>query len=198
MDKIILASASPRRQQLLTQMGLGFTVSPSNVIEVMDRNLESHQVAVSLARQKCVNIATQTKHDSLVIGADTIVVKDNKLLGKPKDEQEAFEMLKNLNGEWHEVVTGVCLCRTSDMKTLCEFETTRVKIAKKSEEFLLAYIATKEPFDKAGAYGIQGYGSLLVEKIEGDYFNVMGLPIYRLSCMFEQLGHGINLKNLSI
>ena len=163
MDKIILASASPRRQQLLTQMGLGFTVSPSNVIEVMDRNLESHQAAVSLARQKCVDIATQTKHDSLVIGADTIVVKDNKLLGKPKDEQEAFEMLKNLNGEWHEVVTGVCLCRTTDMKTLCEFETTRVKIAKKSEEFLLAYIATKEPFDKAGAYGIQGPGGIFMQ-----------------------------------
>jgi septum formation protein len=198
MEKIILASASPRRQQLLSQIGLKFTVTPSNVVEIMDRSLEAHEVAVSLAKQKCIDIASQTKHDSLVIGADTIVVKNNKLLGKPKDEQEAFEMLKELNGEWHEVITGVCLCRTNDMKTIFEFETTRVKIGRKSEEFFRAYIATKEPFDKAGAYGIQGYGSLLVEKIEGDYVNVMGLPIYRLSCMLEKLGYSINLENLSI
>lgn len=198
MEKIILASASPRRQQLLSQIGLEFSVSPSNVVEIMDQSMESHEVAISLAKQKCIDIAAKAKHDSLVIGADTIVVKDNKLLGKPKDEQDAFDMLKNLNGEWHEVITGVCLCRTRDMKTVCQFESTKVKIAKKPEEFLMAYIATKEPFDKAGAYGIQGYGSLLVEKIDGDYFNVMGLPIYRLSCMLEQLGYSINLKNLSI
>jgi len=198
MEKIILASASPRRQQLLAQMGLTFTVSPSNVDEVIDQNMESHEMAVSLARQKCTDIATQTKYDCFVIGADTIVLKDDKLLGKPTSEQDALEMLKNLNGQWHEVVTGVCICRTRDMKFLSGFEVTKVKIAEKSEEFLKAYIATKEPFDKAGAYGIQGYGALLVEKIDGDYFNVMGLPIYRLSCMLEDLGYSINLKNISI
>ena len=181
----------------MSQMGLTFTVSPSNVDEIMDQNMESHEVAVSLARQKCTDIATQTKHDCFVIGADTIVVKDKKLLGKPASEQDALEMLKNLNGQWHEVVTGVCICRTRDMKILSCFETTKVKIAEKSEEFLKAYIATKEPFDKAGAYGIQGYGSLLVERIDGDYFNVMGLPIYRLSCMLEELGYSINLRNIT-
>ncbi|MDF2987921.1 MAG: maf [Eubacterium sp.] len=197
MDNIILASASPRRQQLLNQIGLLFTVTPSKIDEVMDQNLEPSQVAMSLASQKCIDIATQTKHNSLVIGADTIVVKDNKLLGKPKNEQEAFDMLKDLNGAWHEVVTGVCLCRTSDMKTISDFETTRVKIAKKSDEFFKSYIATGEPFDKAGAYGIQGYGSLLVEKIEGDFFNVMGLPLFKLSCMLEKIGHIVNLDNLN-
>lgn len=182
---------------MLTQIGLTFTVTPSNIDEVMDQSLEPSQVAMSLASQKCIDIATQTKHNSLVIGADTIVVKDNKLLGKPKNEQEAFDMLGDLNGEWHEVVTGICLCRTSDMKTISDFETTRVKIAKKSDEFLRSYIATREPFDKAGAYGIQGYGSLLVERIEGDFFNVMGLPVFRLSCMLEKIGHIINFDNLS-
>ncbi|WP_080065850.1 Maf family protein [Ruminiclostridium hungatei] len=197
MVKFILASASPRRQQLLTQMGLVFEVSPSKVEEVMDWSLESHQVATALAKQKCIDIATQTRYNSIVIGADTIVVKEDRLLGKPKDEKEALEMLNSLNGQWHEVVTGVCLCRTDDMKTISEFEVTRVKIANKSQEFLKAYISTKEPFDKAGAYGIQGFGSLLVEKIEGDYFNVMGLPIYRLSRMLGQLGYDIDLSALA-
>ncbi len=196
MEKIILASASPRRQQLLNQMGINFTVSPSKLDEVMDHSLNATQVAVYLAKQKCTDISAQTKHGSIVIGADTIVAKDNKLLGKPRDAQEAFEMLKELNGNWHEVVTGVCVCRTSDMKLLSEYEVTRVKIARKSDEFLKAYISTCEPFDKAGAYGIQGYGSLLVERIEGDYFNVMGLPIYRLSCMLEQLGYNIDLSSI--
>jgi septum formation protein len=194
MNNIILASASPRRQQLLTQIGLKFTVIPSNIDEVIEKNLEPHQAAISLASQKCTDVAVLTKTNSLVIGADTIVVKDNNLLGKPKNEQEALEMLKYLNGAWHEVVTGVCLCRTPDMKIIHDYEITRVKIAGKSEDFLKSYIATGEPFDKAGAYGIQGYGSLLVEKIEGCYFNVMGLPIYKLSCMLEQMGHIIAFK----
>ncbi len=196
MVKIILASASPRRQQLLAQMGLVFEVLPSNLEEVMEQGLQSHQVATALARQKCMDVAAQTSCDSIVIGADTIVVKEDKLLGKPKDEKEALEMLNSLNGQWHEVVTGVSLCRTYDMKTISEFEVTRVKLANKSQEFLKSYISTREPFDKAGAYGIQGFGSLLVEKLEGDYFNVMGLPIYRLSQMLEQLGYNINLGAL--
>ncbi len=196
MVKIILASASPRRQQLLAQMGLVFEVLPSKVEEVMEQGLQSHQVATALAKQKCMDVAAQTRCDSIVIGADTIVVKEDKLLGKPKDEKEALEMLNSLNGQWHEVVTGVCLCRTNDMKTISAFEVTRVKIANKSQEFLKSYISTREPFDKAGAYGIQGFGSLLVEKLEGDYFNVMGLPIYRLSQMLGQLGYNIDLGAL--
>ena len=189
MNDIILASASPRRQQLLKQMGVKFKVIPSTMDEVMDNTLEPYQVAISLASQKSNDVASQIKNDCIVIGADTIVVKDNKLLGKPKDEKHAFDMLKYLNDGWHEVITGLCLYRTSDKKVICDYETTRVKMAKKSDEFIKSYIKTKEPLDKAGAYGIQGYGSLLVEKIDGCYFNVMGLPIYKLSCILDELGY---------
>ena len=195
MRDIILASASPRRQQLLTQIGLHFKVKPSNIEEVIDNTLEPSQVAMSLASQKCKDIVSQIEEDCIVIGADTIVVKDNKMLGKPKDEKDAFDMLTSLKGQWHQVVTGICLYRTSDKKSICDCEITKVKISDKSDEFIYEYISTKEPFDKAGAYGIQGYGSLLVEKIDGCYFNVMGLPIYKLSCMLDELGYKINLKS---
>ena len=196
VGNIILASASPRRQQLLKQIGLNFEVVPSSIEEVIDNTLEPFQVAMSLASQKCNDVAAQIKEDCIVIGADTIVVKDNKMLGKPKNERDAFDMLSSLNGEWHQVVTGICLYRTSDKKSICDYEMTKVKIADKSDEFINEYIATKEPFDKAGAYGIQGYGSLLVEKIDGCYFNVMGLPIFKLSCMLDKLEYRINLKNI--
>lgn len=191
---IILASASPRRQQLLTQMGLHFNLKPSDIEEVIDNTLEPCQVAMSLASQKCNDVVSQIEEDCIVIGADTIVVKDNKMLGKPRDEREAFNMLTSLRGEWHQVVTGLCLYRTSDKKSICDYEITKVKISDKSDEFINEYISTKEPFDKAGAYGIQGYGSLLVERIDGCYFNVMGLPIYKLSCMLEELGYKISLE----
>lgn len=196
VKSIILASASPRRQQLLNQIGLDFEVIPSTIDEVIDDTLEPFQVAMSLASQKCNDVASHIDDNCIVIGADTIVVKDNKMLGKPKDQEDAFDMLSSLNGEWHQVVTGLCLYRTSDKKSICDYEITKVKIANKSDEFLYSYIATKEPFDKAGAYGIQGLGSLLVEKIDGCYFNVMGLPIYKLSCMLDKLGYKINLNNV--
>lgn len=195
---IILASSSPRRQQLLNQIGIKFTVYPSNIDEIMDNELEPSKVAASLASQKCIDVVSQIKKDCIVIAADTIVAKDGKLLGKPKSEQDAFKMLKYLNNDWHEVVTGLCLYNTSNKNKICDFEITKVKIANNSDEFLLEYIGTKEPFDKAGAYGIQGFGALIVEKIEGCYFNVMGLPIYKLSCMLKELGYEVTLKDLRI
>lgn len=196
MIDIILASASPRRQQLLKQIGLRFQVIPSTIDEVMDNALQPSAVAISLASQKCNDVISQIEGDYIVIAADTIVYKDNRLLGKPQSEQEAFEMLKYLNGEWHEVVTGLCVYRTSNKKSICDYEATRVKIAYNSDEFLKEYISTKEPFDKAGSYGIQGYGSLLVEKLEGCYFNVMGLPIYKLACMLKELGYKFSFNDL--
>lgn len=196
VENIILASASPRRQQLLKQIGLNFEVVPSSIDEVIDNTLKPFQVAISLASQKCNDVASQIKDDCIVIGADTIVVKDDRMLGKPKNAIDAFDMLSSLKGEWHQVVTGLCLFRTSDKKSICDYEMTKVKIADKSDEFINEYISTKEPFDKAGSYGIQGYGSLLVEKIDGCYFNVMGLPIFKLSCMLDKLGYRINLKNV--
>lgn len=181
----------------MTQIGLEFEIIPSAIEEIMDISLKPYEVAVSLASQKCLDVAAQIKNDSIVIGADTIVVKNNKLLGKPKDAQEAFEMLKYLNGDWHEVITGVCLHRTGIKKTISGYEITKVKIANNSDEFLKSYISTKEPFDKAGAYGIQGYGSLIVERIEGCFFNVMGLPVFKLSCLLKELGYTIGLEDLS-
>lgn len=194
MTDIILASASPRRQQLLEQIGVNFKVIPSTIEEVMDNKLKPSEVAISLATQKCNDVVAQLEGDYLVIAADTIVIKDNKLLGKPKSEQEAFEMLKHLNDDWHQVITGLCVFRTSDKKSICDYEATKVKFANSSDEFLLDYISTREPFDKAGAYGIQGYGSLIVEKLEGCYFNVMGLPIYKLSVMLKELGYKFNFN----
>ncbi|WP_207658083.1 Maf family protein [Ruminiclostridium sufflavum] len=196
MKNIILASASPRRQQLLEQIGIKFKAVPSNIEEVIDNTLEPSRIAMSLAGQKCKDIASGTAEDCIVIGADTIVVSGSKVLGKPKNEEDAFNMLSSLNGEWHQVITGLCLYRTGLNISLYDSETTKVRIAKKSDDFIKAYIATKEPFDKAGGYGIQGYGSLLVERIEGCYFNVMGLPIYKLSCMLDRLGYSINLDNI--
>lgn len=196
VNEIILASASPRRQQLLKQIGIRYRVIPSTIDEIMNNTLEPSEAAISLASQKCNDVVLQIVSDCIVIAADTIVVKDNRLLGKPQNEQDAFDTLKFLNGEWHEVVTGLCIYRTSDKKSICDFETTRVKIANNSDEFIKAYIRTKEPFDKAGAYGIQGYGSLIVEKIEGCYFNVMGLPIYKLSCMLKELGYEFDFNDI--
>lgn len=183
-----MASASPRRQQLLNQIGLEFEVIPSRIEEVMDESLEATQVAVSLAAQKCRDIASRLDGNYLIIAADTIVVRNNRLLGKPRDAEDAFETLKSLSGQWHDVITGLCICRTSEKKFIEEYEITRVKMAHHSDKFIKSYIETGEPFDKAGSYGIQGYGSLLVEKIEGCYFNVMGLPIYKLSSILGQLG----------
>ncbi|HEX2927823.1 MAG TPA: Maf family protein [Ruminiclostridium sp.] len=189
MNKIILASSSPRRQQILNQIGVSFEVIPSTIHEVMDYSLKPSQVAVSLASQKCEDVALRIDKDCIVIAADTIVVKDGRMLGKPKNEQDAYDMLKSLNGQWHEVITGISLHRVSDGKIIKSFESTKVKMAQRSDEFLRSYIATGEPFDKAGAYGIQGYGSLIVEKVEGCYFNVMGLPVYKLSLLLDELGY---------
>lgn len=189
MKEIILASASPRRQQLLNQIGIKFEIVPSAIEEIMDRQLKPSEVAISLAEQKCKDVASKIYNECIVIAADTIVVKDNQLLGKPKDERHALDMLKSLNGGWHEVITGLCLYSSYERKYLYSYENTRVKMAESPDEFLEAYVKTKEPLDKAGAYGIQGFGSLIVEKIDGCYFNVMGLPIYKLSCMLKELGY---------
>lgn len=195
VDKIVLASASPRRQQLLSQIGMDFEVVVSGIEEVMEDTLGPAQAAMSLAAQKCTGVALQMKKDCIVIGADTIVVKDNRLLGKPQDRDEALEMLSYLNGAWHEVITGMCLYRTGSGRTIKDYEVTRVKIAKNTPKFLEEYAATGEPLDKAGAYGIQGFGSLIVERVEGCYFNVMGLPLYKLSKMLQEIGYNIKLKN---
>jgi len=182
---IILASASPRRQQLLTQLGLKFTVEPSYLDETPDFTMDFGSLVAKIAFNKAMAVASKHK-EGLVIGADTIVVLDDKILGKPGTYKEAEAMLSSLSGRWHRVFTGLSLVDVATMRYLNEFEESRVKFKVLSSEEIHNYIKTGEPMDKAGAYGIQGKGALFVEKIEGDYYNIVGLPLFKLSKMLKQ------------
>lgn len=172
---IILASQSPRRQELLKLITSDFEIKVSNVDETLPDKITPKEAVMYLSKIKAEPFADG---DDIVIGADTVVALDGKILGKPKSEENAKEMLRFLSGRTHSVFTGVTLA--SDKKTKTFTVETKVKFFELTNEEIDAYIKTKEPFDKAGAYGIQGYGSLLVEKIDGDYFNVVGLPVSTL------------------
>jgi len=182
---IILASASPRRQQLLSQLGLKFSVEPSCVEEKPDLSLDFGPLAAKMAFQKAVAVAEKHK-EGLVIGADTIVVLDDKILGKPGTANDAEAMLKSLSGRWHKVYTGLSLIDAATKRYICDFEESRVKFKDLSYCEIQNYIKTGEPMDKAGAYGIQGKGALFIEKIEGDYYNIVGLPVFKLSKMLKE------------
>lgn len=177
MAEVILASASPRRRELLTLAGVDFTVKVADIDEIIPENASPDEVVMSLATQKAQAVAKENA-DSVVIGSDTVVALDGVILGKPKNEENAAEMLRTLSGRSHTVYTGVAIIQGEKTKVFCE--ATEVVFNKLSEEEILRYVATKEPMDKAGAYGIQGKGCVLVEKIVGDYFNVVGLPVSRL------------------
>ena len=175
--KLILASASPRRRELLTQVGVSFVIEVSDVEEVLDDTLSPELQVQSLALQKAQAVAAQHK-DGLVLGADTVVVDAGSLLGKPQNTEEAAEMLRSLSSKWHQVMTAVALVDANDTKhEWMSVEITNVKFRDLTEDDIAAYVATGESMDKAGAYGIQGYGALLVERIEGCYNNVVGLPL---------------------
>lgn len=193
--KIILASASPRRKELLEQLGLTFLVFPAQGEEKQVGDTPS-EIVMNLAKQKAGEIyekmieAKVGEQDSLVIGADTVVVKDGKVLGKPKNREDAFAMLKGLSGSTHEVYTGVSLWMRENGKKVqySFFECTKVTMYPVTDEELNRYIDTGEPMDKAGAYGIQGKAEAFIEKIDGDYNNVVGLPIARIYQELKQLG----------
>ncbi len=184
MKDIILASASPRRSQLLKQIGLDFRVLSSDVDETIDKAISAEEAVKSLSLKKARDVAGRITKGPLIIGADTVVVKD-AILGKPRDEEEAFSMLKSLQNQWHEVITGITVIDTLTGKVISDFEKTRVKMRSLSDSMVHSYINTKEPFDKAGAYGIQGMGAVLVERLEGCYFNVVGLPLAKLVQILE-------------
>lgn len=173
---IILASQSPRRQELLKLITSDFEIKVSNVDETFPDKITPKEAVMYLSKIKAEPFADG---DDIVIGADTVVALDGKILGKPKSEENAKEMLRFLSGRTHSVFTGVTLASGKKTKTFAV--ETKVKFFELTNEEIDAYIKTKEPFDKAGAYGIQGYGSLLVEKIDGDYFNVVGLPVSTLA-----------------
>lgn len=183
MKPLILASASPRREALLQQIGLSFSIVPAFINEEdVCLSDEPQQLVQDLAFRKAQYVAAALGQ-GLVIGADTVVVQDQSIFGKPEDQQEAYNILSKLNGREHEVMTGLALVDAETGKKQLAVEKTRVYFRLMSSEELYAYIASGEPFDKAGAYAIQGLGSVLVERIEGCYYNVVGLPLTRLAQM---------------
>ena len=182
--EIILASASPRRKELLGLMGLSFSVRVSDADETTDENLPPYFIVEQLSLLKASSVAAEARaegKDALVIGADTIVVADGVILTKPKDAEDAKRMLKLLSGRWHSVLSGVTVMHTKTAKSETFYVETKVHFVDLTEEEILNYVETKEPLDKAGSYGIQGKGSMFIDKIEGDYFNVVGLPVCKLA-----------------
>lgn len=187
MNKIILASQSPRRRELLTQIGLEYTVCPSTVEEHIT-GTDPVEVVKELSFQKAEDVAKKANEEtptgsSLVIGADTIVVYEGKILGKPKDREDAVRMLAMLQGKTHSVYTGVSLLFSQEgilNKTINFAEETKVTMYPLTQEEISWYVDTKEPMDKAGAYGIQGFGARFIEKIQGDYNTVVGLPVAKI------------------
>ena len=187
MSKIVLASGSPRRQELLRRIGVTeFDVRVPETDEHYPTGLTPAQVVEYISREKADAAAKLCTPDEIVITADTMVFLDDQRLGKPRDEADALRMLTELQGRRHTVCTGVTV-RQGD-HILTESESSDVIFRSAAREELLAYIATGEPMDKAGSYGVQGKGALLVERLEGDFFNVMGLPVLRLSRMLSHFG----------
>jgi septum formation protein len=193
---LVLASASPRRQELLRNAGISFTVYPTNITELPRPGEGPRDCAERLAREKA-QAALRQHPGKPVLGADTIVVVEGEILGKPRDEGDARRMLHLLSGRTHQVTTGVCLAglRTGNQKLETGFEDTRsettlVTMIPLSDEEIRAYIATGEPMDKAGAYAIQGMASRWIPCINGDYFNVVGLPVALVFRMLREHGFG--------
>lgn len=176
---IILASASPRRQELLKLICDDFTVEPANIDEALPKGVPLEEIPQSLALQKALHIQSRGHFGDIVIGCDTGVFADGAMLGKPRSPEDACEMLRELSGKTHKVITGCALLYKD--KTEVFSQTTKVSFYELSEEEIKAYVISGEPMDKAGAYGIQGKGGLFVEQIVGDYFNVVGLPVALLN-----------------
>jgi len=190
---IVLASASPRRRQLLELLGLTFDVVPAEIDETW-RNGEAPAVHVErLARGKA---AAVSRDGAAVIGADTEVFLDGRILGKPREAEEAKAMLRRLSGRAHDVFTGVAV--GYGRKVASGVERTRVKFRPLTDETIAAYVATGEPMDKAGAYGIQGYGAVLVERIDGDYFTVMGLGLGLLTELLRRVGLAYRFGDVAV
>ena len=184
---IILASQSPRRRELLERMGLvGFRVVSPDVDEHMEEDLPPAQLVCRLSQRKARAVREQVGDEGLIIAADTVVALDGTVLGKPADELAAFKMLSTLSGVRHQVYTGLTVLRGGEEHT--EYEVTDVSFRELTQGEIEDYIRTGEPMDKAGAYGIQGYGALFISGIQGDYYNVMGLPVCRLGQLLETLG----------
>ncbi len=184
--QIVLASGSPRRRELLEQIGLPFSVVPSCAEETIPEGLTPYLAVQSLSLLKATDVAKSQQDDVLIIGADTIVVLEDEILTKPQDAQDAANMLRRLSGKRHSVLTGLTVFRRKDGKSVSVTEETAVYFKELTEQEIASYINSKEPLDKAGAYGIQGLGGLWIDKIEGDYYNVVGLPLAKLGKLLHE------------
>ncbi len=185
---IILASASERRQELIKRLTDNFKVIVSNFNEdevEFKGDIESYVKEISLGKAR--DILHKVEEPSLIIGVDTVVSINNSVLGKPKDEEDAFNMLKMLSGNTHEVYSGITIINTKTNEILQEALGTKVTFSNLKDEEIRAYIETKEPLDKAGAYGIQGKGGVFVEEVNGCYYNIVGLPLNKLKSMIEKI-----------
>lgn len=177
MIRLTLASNSPRRRELLQNAGFEFDVRPSNVDEIRLPGESPKDFACRLAREKALDVASMTSPESIVLGADTVVATNGEILEKPVDAADASRMLRTLSGHTHHVITGICLVRSPESVLAWSHETTAVTFRKLTEDEIQSYVESGEPYDKAGGYAIQGLASRFVTRIEGCYFNVVGLPI---------------------
>lgn len=187
--RLVLASASPRRSMLLKQLGLDPLVDPSTVEETVPPGITPLQLVERLAAEKAADVARKHPEADLVLGADTIVVRDDQILGKPRDRAEAFAMLASLEGRWHQVYTGYSL--VSPTRTITGHVASDVRFRSLTEAEINAYLDSGEPMDKAGSYAIQGLGALLVSEIKGDYNNIVGLPLLAVDAAWRELGWSV-------
>lgn len=186
MKKIILASASPRRKELLGKYPIDLVIKESDITEIINNDYSPASTAMSLALQKALDIVDQNSIEDIVIAADTIVVCNDIMLGKPEDEEDATSMIKLLSENEHYVITGVAIIHPKENIKVVDYDLTKVRFRGLSDEKIRQYIETKEYEGKAGAYGIQGYGETLVDFIEGSYSNVVGLPISKVDYLLEK------------
>jgi len=186
-DSIILASESTRRVDILRTLGISFSIIPPNIDEKRKKDETPKDFVLRVSFEKASKVGNLFP-DKWVIGADTVVVLKNKILGKPKNERDAFNMLKQLSGKWHRVITGYCVLNTSKNVTYRDVVETRVYLRDLTEEEITRYIKTSEPFDKAGSYAVQGKGGYMVKEIKGSYANVVGLPICEVAEVLLSLG----------
>lgn len=187
MKQIILASGSPRRKELLEKIGLKFRAVESNFKEYVDLKLKPHELVKKLCLEKAKAVFKKYKN-CIIIAADTIIVCENRILGKPKNKKDAKRMLSLLSNKTHLVITGFTIIDGSLDKAITESSETKVFVRKISPSEIDSYVKTKEPLGKAGGYAIQGLGSVFIQKVEGDFFNAVGLPIYALARILKKLG----------
>lgn len=186
MNKIVLASSSPRRKDILSMYNIEPIIVEPKIKERISPNESPEEIAMALAFEKASYVAKKFNNGEIIVSADTIVACQDKMLGKPKNENEGIAMIQFLNNKEHEVITGISIIKANTNVKIVDYEKTIVKFRKLSDEKIRRYIKTNEYIDKAGGYGIQGYGGLLVEYIKGCYFNVVGFPISKFDYLLEK------------